>query len=274
MNNTIHMLEGVTGTQMNSFIITTADEKVIVIDGGYDQDAENTINYLKNLTGRDVPHVDAWILSHPHMDHISAFLQIMETMPEAVEVDQVWYNFPSLQFITQNQPWADPCLARFYKDLPLYADKILVVTKGDTMDVGDAHFECLYSPNPELHMNVTNNASLVLKMTLGGKSVMWLGDAGVEEGDRMLACHEGTDKMKADYVQMAHHGQNGVEKRVYEAIAPTGCFWNTPKWLWDNDAGLGYNTHGWKTVEVQGWMADLGVKEHYVTMNGNQVIDL
>jgi len=25
---------------------------------------------------------------------------------------------------------------------------------------------------------------------------------------------------------------------------------------------------------VQGWMADLGVQEHYVTMNGNQVIDL
>ena len=148
MNNTIHMLEGVTGTQMNSFIITTADGKVIVIDGGYDQDAENTINYLKNVTGRDVPHVDAWILSHPHMDHISAFLQIMETMPEAVEVDQVWYNFPSLQFITQNQPWADPCLARFYKDLPRFADKILVVSKGDTLDVGDAHFECIYSPIP------------------------------------------------------------------------------------------------------------------------------
>ena len=61
----------------------------------------------------------------------------------------------------------------------LFADRILVVSKGDTMDVGDAHFECLYSPNPELHMNVTNNASLVLKMTLGGKTVMWLGDAGV-----------------------------------------------------------------------------------------------
>ncbi len=274
MNNTIHMLEGVTGTQMNSFIITTADGKVIVIDGGYDQDAENTINYLKNVTGQDVPHVDAWILSHPHMDHISAFLQIMETMPEAVDVAQLCYNFPSLQFITRNQPWADPCLARFYKDLPIFADKILIVSKGDTLDVGEAHFECLYSPNPELHMNVTNNASLVLMMTLGSKKTLFLGDAGVEEGDRMLECYKGTDKMKADYVQMAHHGQNGVEKRVYEAIAPTGCLWCTPKWLWDNDAGLGYNTHGWKTIEVQGWMADIGVKEHYVVMNGTQVIDL
>lgn len=274
MKNTIYMLDCVSDIQMNSFIITTADDKIIVIDGGYDQDAENMIKYLKDLTGRAVPHVDAWILSHPHMDHISCFLTIMETMPEAVDVVQICYNFPSDQFISKNQPWEDPCLPRFYKDLPLFADKLLIVSKGDILDFGEAHFECLYSPNPELTVNVTNNASLVLMMTLGGKKTLFLGDAGVEEGDRMLECFKDTDKLKADYVQMAHHGQNGVEKRFYEAVAPTGCLWCTPKWLWDNDAGLGYNTHGWKTVEVQGWMADIGVKEHYVTMNGTQVIDL
>lgn len=274
MKNTIHMLEAVSGSQMNSFIITTEGGKVIVIDGGYDQDAEKLVGYLKTLTGQEIPHVDAWILSHPHMDHISAFLTIMETMNGAVTVDKLYYNFPSLQYITRNQPWPDPCLERFYKDLPLYADKVVIVSMGDTFAVGEAGFECLYSPNPELTMNVTNNASLILKMSLGGKTVMWLGDCGVEEGDRMLALYGDTDKMKCDYVQMAHHGQNGVEKRVYEAIAPMGCFWNTPKWLWDNDAGLGYNTHGWKTIEVQGWMADLGVKEHYIIMNGDQVVEL
>lgn len=181
MKNSIHMLASVDGGQMNSFIITTEGGKVIVIDGGYDQDAEKLIGYLKALTGKEIPHVDAWILSHPHMDHISAFLQIMETMPEALAVDKLYYNFPSEQYITRLQPWSDPCLARFYKDLPLYADKVVIVSLGDTFEVGGAYFECLYSPNPELTMNVTNNASLILKMTLGGKTVMWLGDCGVEE---------------------------------------------------------------------------------------------
>ena len=73
---------------------------------------------------------------------------------------------------------------------------------------------------------------------------------------------------------MAHHGQNGVKKDFYETVAPTACLWCTPKWLWDNDAGRGYNTHGWKTIEVQGWMEELGVKEHYVLMNGTQIIEL
>ena len=32
----------------------------------------------------------------------------------------------------------------------------------------------------------------------------------------MLAMYAGTGKLKADYVQMAHHGQNGVERDFYE----------------------------------------------------------
>jgi len=35
MKNTIHMLKSVTDTICNSFIITTEDGKIIVIDGGF-----------------------------------------------------------------------------------------------------------------------------------------------------------------------------------------------------------------------------------------------
>ena len=274
MKNTVYMLNSVDGNQMGSQIIATAEGRLIVIDGGFDQDAEKLIGYLKKLSGAEVPHVDAWILSHPHTDHISAFLYIMETMPQAVTIDQIYYNFPSAQCVTRLQPWVDTCLDRFYKDLPLFADKVVIVTLGDTFDVGDAHFECLYSPNPELTVNVINNASLILKMTLGGKSVMWLADAGPEEGERLMALYGDTDKLKSDVVQMAHHGQGGVEKDVYAAISPSVCLWNTPKWLWDNDAGKGYNTHCWKTFEVKDWMEELGVRDQYIMWHGDQVVEL
>ena len=274
MKNSIHMLASVDGGQMNSFIITTEGGAVIVIDGGENNDAANLIEHLKALTGKEIPHIDAWILSHPHADHICAFLQIMETMPSAVTVGKVYWNFPSADFIAGLQPWKDESPARFYRDLPLFADKLVTVTRTDTFDAGEAHFVCLYSPNPEITENVCNNSSLVLMMTLGGKKTLWLGDAGEEEGDRILALCGDPSALKADYVQMAHHGQCGVKKDFYEAVSPVGCFWNTPKFLWENDAGLGYNTHGWKTIEVQGWMAELGVKEHYIMMNGDQSVEL
>ena len=273
MKNSIHMLASVDGGQMNSFIITTEGGAVIVIDGGENNDAANLIEHLKALTGKEIPHIDAWILSHPHADHICAFLQVMETMPSAVTVGKVYWNFPSADFIAGLQPWKDESPARFYRDLPLFADKLVTVTRTDTFDAGEAHFECLYSPNPEITENVCNNSSLVLMMTLGGKKTLWLGDAGEEEGDRILALCGDPSVLKADYVQMAHHGQCGVKKDFYEAVSPVGCFWNTPKWLWDNDAGLGYNTHGWKTIEVQGWMAEIGAAEHYVMMNGDQSVE-
>lgn len=274
MENKIIMLNSVTNVQMNSFIITTADGRIIVMDGGFDQDAENLLSWLKKLTGQEIPHVDAWFFSHPHLDHISAFIRIMETCPEAVEIDKIYYNFPSLQFLACEEP-NEITPVRFYRIMPTFADKVVIISAGDEYDVGEAHFEVLCSPSPEFNHNVFNNASCILMMTLGGKKTLFLGDAGVEEGEKTLRMYKDhPEKLKADYVQMAHHGQNGVERNFYEAVAPTGCLWCTPKWLWDNDAGKGFNTHIFKTVTVRGWMQELGVREHYIMMNGVQIIDL
>ncbi len=276
MKNTLYQLNTVTGTQMNSYIITTADNKVIVIDGGFNEDAENMLDYLRRLTGETLPHVDAWFFSHAHCDHISCFLEIAEKHWDELTVGKIYYNFPSIQYCARESAWGgyDAVIERFMADLPIFADRVVTMYGFDEYDIGEAHIDVLYSPNCEIQNNYINNSSVIFMLTLGGKKVLFTGDAGVEEGDKCMALYAGTDKLRADYVQMAHHGQNGVEKRFYEAVAPTGCLWPTPKWLWDNDAGRGYNTHGWKTIEVQGWMDEIGVTEHYIMMNGTQVIEL
>ncbi len=276
MKNTIYQLNTVTGGQMNSYIVTTADGKVIVIDGGFNQDAENMLDYLRRLTGETLPHVDAWIFSHAHCDHISCFLEIAEKHWDKLTVGKVMYNFPSIQYCARESAWGgyDAVIERFMNDLPVFADRVVTMYGFDVYDIGEAHIEVLYSPNCEIQTNWINNSSVIFMLTLGGKKILFTGDAGVEEGDKCLSLYAGTDKLKADYVQMAHHGQNGVEKSFYEAVAPTGCLWPTPQWLWDNDAGKGYNTHGWKTIVVQGWMDELGVKEHYVLKDGTQTIEL
>lgn len=274
MKNAIYQLNSVTNVQMNSYIITTADGHILLVDGGFREDAENLLTYLKDITGQDIPHVDAWFMSHAHRDHISCFNEIVEKHWDELRVDHVYFNFPSVQYCAREGQGYDRAIEEFMQNLPRFADKAVIVYGFDTYDFGEAHIDILYSPNSEIQCNWVNNSSVVFMLTLGGKKVLFTGDAGIEEGDRILALYRGTDTLKADYVQMAHHGQNGVEKRFYEAVAPTGCLWCTPDWLWNNDAGLGYNTHGWKTIEVQGWMDELGVKEHYIMMNGTQVIEL
>lgn len=274
MNNTIYQLNSVTNVQMNSYIVTTADGRLLVIDGGFRQDAENLLTYLREITGEETPHVDAWFFSHAHKDHITCFCEIAERYWDKVSVEKVYYNFPSVQYCRQEGQGYDGAVEEFQRVLPRFADRVVTVYGFDTYDFGEAHIEILYSPNPEIRGNWVNNSSVVFMLTLGGKRVLFLGDAGVEEGAHMLALYKDTDALKADYVQMAHHGQGGVSKEFYRTVSPKACLWCTPDWLWNNDAGKGYNTHCFKTVEVRGWMEELGVREHYVLMNGTQVIQL
>ena len=269
--NAIYMLKSVTNIQMESFIITTADGKVIAVDGGFREDAEYFLEFLRELTGEAVPHIDAWLFTHAHSDHMSAFFEIMENKRDSVTVGVIHYNIPSPQFFLRGGDKNAAATAQtFYSDMPLYADKIAIVTEGDTYEIGDAKFEILYTPDPAFLRDVGNNTTTVYKMTLGGKVALILGDCGIEAGNKMLEKYKGTDILKADICQMAHHGQNGATKEFYEAVRPEVCFWCAPNWLWDNNAGKGFNTHIWKTVEVRGWMEELGVKQNIVLKDGTQ----
>ena len=79
--------------------------------------------------------------------------------------------------------------------------------------------------------------------------------------------------MPSDYVQMAHHGQNGVGEAVYQKIQPKYCLWPTPKWLWDNDNGGGEDSGKYHTKEVRGWMERLPIQKHYRMFDGLQKIE-
>ncbi len=274
MKNAIHMLKSTTDIQMNSFLITTEDGKIIAIDGGFREDAPYFLEYLRTLTGETVPHIDAWFLTHPHCDPIHAFIEIMENRFREMTVGTVYFNFPSVQFIAREEPHEEKTMREFHAQLYKFADKVCICSGGDTYDIGAAHFDILYSHDFEINRNVGNNASLVFRMTLGGRTVLFTGDCGVEAGQKILRLWKDKGMVKADICQMAHHGQNGCDRAFYEAVAPEICLWCTPQWLWDNDAGEGYNTHVWQTIIVRGWMDEIGAKTHYVMKDGTQTVEL
>ena len=268
--NRIYMLESTTGSQMNSFIIQTASGALIVIDGGYRQDASHLLNRLRNISGQEIPEIDGWFLSHAHHDHIEAFMEIMENHADELNIKKIYFNFPSEQYLTRWESYFAFAVREFYQILPLFADRAVIVSATDQYEIGGAVFDILYSPDPAFTNNTGNNSSLIMRMTLGEKTVLFTGDAGIEAGQKLLA-RMGTS-LKSDICQMAHHGQNGVTLDFYKAVSPEACLWCTPEWLWNNDNGEGYNTHIWKTIEVRSWMDALGVQKHYVMKDGEQMI--
>ncbi|MBR2950719.1 MAG: hypothetical protein IKC46_12815 [Lachnospiraceae bacterium] len=94
-------------------------------------------------------------------------------------------------------------------------------------------------------------------------------------GRKLLKRWGGTGELNADIVQMAHHGEGGAEKEVYEEIRPHICIWPTPSWLWDNNLnGQGIGSGPWSTLETRKWMQELGVETHIKDWEGSHMLEI
>ena len=102
---------------------------------------------------------------------------------------------------------------------------------------------------------------MAYKMWDSKKSFIFLGDLGVEGGQKLLDSEYAKD-LECDYLQMAHHGQDGCDKKFYQTVKFRACLWPSPKWVYNAPMGR------LKTAEVRGWMKELGITEHYVSNEG------
>lgn len=277
MKNRIYMYDNADNRQMMSFIVTTEDDKVIVIDGGYDEDAEKLLASLKEITGSDHPHIDAWFLSHAHGDHINALAKLLETASDAFSCDGYYYCFPSIQYIEKYEHGSTPTITRFYTNLPKIASCAHTVSTGDCYRIGAASFEILQTYDDTETDDIVNNSTTVIRMTLNGKSVLFLGDTGAKAGARLVAAHG--EALKSDYCQTAHHGQDGAEREVYEMVRAHTCIWCAPYWLWENNKFYGSDpalngTGPFTTLETRAWVTEFGCTANYVAKDGDQIIEL
>lgn len=259
---------------MMSYVLQTKEGNLIVVDGGYRTDAAHLQETLIRLGGPK-PVVDLWLLTHPHEDHIDALLEIF-LKENPIRVKKIYDHFLSEEFYNTYEAAAvvsKESLKQYNQWKAECPDMFGDFEKGQVLTAGSAEVHVLYVPDESITANPYNNSSVVFRVDAEGQRILFTGDLGREGGDRALmeVPHE---ELCADLVQMAHHGQGGVKKNFYEVVAPSVCLWNTPVWLWDNDAGEGYNTGPWGTVEVRGWMDDLKARKHFVSKDGDQAIAL
>ena len=88
MSCQLYQLAPQTHTQMMGYVLQT-DDALIVLDGGNAGDAPFLRELLHRLGGAQ-PHITAWFLTHPHHDHVGAFVALMEGS-DAPVVEQVTY---------------------------------------------------------------------------------------------------------------------------------------------------------------------------------------
>ena len=269
-NFKIYQLAGIDGVSpMMSYVIRTKNDSIIAIDGGNYADTNNFRRFLCSI---NVNRIDAWFLTHPHADHISVVTDILNH-PFGINIKEIYYSFPTLtggnnnidsivNCLNQDPTDTDQCYTRL--KLALNNRVPIPLTFCKTYTIDNVKVDVLSKPNPDTVCNLRNNSSIVLKFRTTFKSVIFLGDLG-KEGGEVLIKNDSILKrnglsLKADYVQMAHHGQNGVSEDVYKVINPQYCLWPTPRKIWDAPA----NDTTFETYKVRNWMAALNVKANYV----------
>jgi len=252
-----------TRTQMMSYVLRSPAGKVVVIDGGNVGDAAYLADFLKGQGDT----VDAWFITHAHDDHFDALGEILKD-PGSLKINTLYASLPTQAWIDQVGTEGERAsFARFHKALAQAGRTITALDLGQKLEIDGIRIEVLGVENPEITRNAVNNSSLVLRMSDAAKSVLFPGDLGVEGGQKLLESPL-ADRLPSDYVQMAHHGQNGVSEAFYQRVNPTYCLWPTPEWLWNNDSGGGKNSGTWRTLEVRAWMDKLPIKAHYPMFQG------
>ena len=251
-----------------SYLIRLSDGRFIVVDGGYTEadyyEARHLYDLMTEQNVLDKITIAAWIVTHPHKDHLGAtsdFLRYYD--PSQVEIQQMILNFPTDEVLLTveevtvtdtEDPSRMPTFLRALETLWSHVP-ITVCHTGQKYYFADAVFEILHTYEDfwpqDLIMqsqDPVNGASVVFTMELGGQKTMFLADSARDCSADLV--NMWGDYLKSDIMQAAHHSLNGGSVALYELIDPEVvmvpmCTSYVPKiltytpsqWIWNNQSG-------------------------------------
>lgn len=258
-----------TNAQLLSVIIENGEGGLIVVDGGWTNNTEYLLNQIKQKGG----HVKAWLITHPDSDHAGALADILYKHNGEITIDGIYYSFHEDSWYAEKDAEVANMVAYLKGAFALVPQDTLHgdIVSGQVIDAGPAKIQVLNKAY-KATSDFVNNSSVAYMVSLNGTNVVFLGDLARAGGEMLMADHD-LRALKCDVVQLAHHGQNGVDYEVYKALKPSIALWPTPQWLWDNDGGSGAGTGPWLTQETKNWMVRLGIRTSYCIKDGDQVIE-
>ena len=274
----ITMIKGNESGQQISIVIESNDGRLIVVDGGLKTNAPYLSKFIKARGGK----VSAWLLTHPHEDHVGALSVILEQQkvaghPDYYNIDpgQIYFSFAPYPFYEQyEQSYRLPMIKEVMDDLAAYPaeKKHENSERGTTFSYGNVSVEVLNTAY-SIPIDTGNNSSICYMITINGKKLLITGDLPYEAAGKLLE-ELPAEKLKADIVQMAHHGQHGGSFAFYSTVNPRYALWPSSKELWDKRKEPFTEDQETYTIALtKFWMNKLGVEKNYVMADGNWVLE-
>lgn len=220
------------GSQLMFYTMQDREGHLVVVDGGYEEDAPYVRKTIRALGG----HVDAWILTHPHKDHAGAFTKIYKK-PGKISVGKVYaVDMASPEKCMESSPWDEVDVYRKWKKLSI--EGLQYVHAGDAFEVEGLSFQVFNAYDEYvdgLSKDLLNDGSMMFKVTANEESMLFCADVGERMSEYLLDTYG--DGLKADYIQMGHHGNGGLSKEFYRFIEAKAAFFDAPGWLMQDEGG-------------------------------------
>ena len=182
--------------QADSILIQNGDANML-IDAGNNEDGKKLVSYFQSLGIESFQYV---IGTHAHEDHIGGMDDIIDNfnigtfyMPDAITTTATFESvLDSLE--AKNIAFQTPSIDSIFK-------------------LGNATIDVLYVGTDDSDLN---NTSIVLKLTYGNTSILFMGDAEKE----VETIIEKKD-ISADVLKVGHHGSNTSSSKTFlEKVNP------------------------------------------------------
>lgn len=213
-------------TDVANFYTIETNGKLIVIDGGWAENAEN----VRDVIAKHDNHVDAWIISHMHSDHVGAF-NVIYADPQGITIDAIYDNGTDYEFIMeQGEPYDGQGTAplQTYHELTVDNPKVVHLSRDDKLVICDLDVQVFNAFDDVVKEHVgesrdyQNDGALCLRFTNNEESFLYTGDMKLDMNDYMQSTYGA--QLNSTYVQLSHHGNWGLYTEYYDSMDAKAYF--------------------------------------------------
>jgi len=174
-------------------ILLRDGEHTVLVDGGADP------RVVELLANRGVRTIDLAVLTHAHPDHCGGLVAVLE-------------QFEVKRLLVTPHRFRGDCATRILETSP----PVGLIRDGQRLTLGELTFDAYLAGS--FRQSPENNASVVLRVTAGGRTILLTGD--IEAEAEITLAYDGRD-LRADVLKVAHHGsRSSTTPRFLEAVAP------------------------------------------------------